>query len=133
MNKDHKKVRPVEDYMRLQNNEPSYISTNSNSLGFMRMEISTSLDKDSQTKGKMSFLESPKMNKLISYCKSLSKYIFSYFLFVAWIVLYICSLCGCSKSQAECLKEVSQDTAVIVGILLYFSSFSFVILTIFVY
>ena len=65
--------------------------------------------------------------------RTISKLTFSILLFILWILFYKISLFGCPKSQAECLKEMTQDTAVFVGIMLYCSSFSFVLLTILTY
>ena len=57
----------------------------------------------------------------------------SFVIIVTFIILYISSLWGCFKSQAECLNEVGQDTAVLIGYFIGGAASCFVLLTVLVY
>lgn len=70
-----------------------------------------------------------KINKI--FCNKFSKFFYGLLFSILWIYLYIVSLEGCDKQQAECLTQQNHSTVIRTGKIIFASAMSFSILGIF--
>lgn len=72
-----------------------------------------------------------KLNKC--FCNKYIQALYGVILTISWIVLYLFSLMGCHKQQAECLTEFNHSTVKHLGIILLASTITFFILCLFAF
>jgi len=144
---ENEKSKTIKDYRFLGNDDPENVISHSHPSLQIEMaskneiEMAKIIDLDNNQNinnfdnelingRKNFFINFQKFMKKI-FCYKFIKFVYGLFLSFAWISLYIISLEGCDKQQAECLTTQNHSTVIKVGKFIFSSAICFTLLIVF--